>query len=190
MFEAPLKLVLGIFTGILFGFFLQKGRVAKFPVIVGQLLLREWTVVKVMLTAVAVGSVGVYALVSLGMAGLHVKPAVFAGVIFGGLLFGAGLAVFGYCPGTSVAASGEGSKDAMVGVAGMLFGALNYVWFYPALKQLLEAWPDWGKITLPELTATSPWLWVLGLLAIAAAMYSMQLRGQDQRKSPSVFPSR
>jgi uncharacterized membrane protein YedE/YeeE len=183
MFDEPMKLILGLLTGILFGFFLQKGRVAKYSVIIGQLLLRDWTVVKIMLTAVAVGSIGVYALVSLGMASLHVKPALFAGLIFGGLTFGAGMAVFGYCPGTSIAACGEGRKDAMVGVAGMLLGALSYVMLYPALERALKAWPDWGKITLPELTTSSPWAWVAGLAVTAIVMFSAHLRGHGESKA-------
>lgn len=51
MFESPLRLVLGLVTGIVFGVLLQKGRVAKHEVIVGQLVLRDFTVAKVMLTA-------------------------------------------------------------------------------------------------------------------------------------------
>lgn len=169
MFDAPPKLLLGLITGIFFGFLLQKGRVAKFPVIIGQFLLKDWTVAKIMLAAVAVGSVGVYALVSLGMAQLHIKPAALGGVIVGGLLFGTGIAVFGYCPGTSVAACGEGHRDAMTGVVGMIAGAFVYVWAYPQVQSLLEALPDWGEITLPDVTGISPWLWASGLLITAAA---------------------
>ena len=150
MFDAPEKLILGLATGIVFGFLLQKGRVAKFDVIVGQLLLKDATVVKIMATAVAVGSVGVYALVSMGYATLHIKPALLGGVLLGGLLFGIGLAVLGYCPGTGVAASGAGQRDAMVGVAGMLSGATVYVLGYPNLKPVIESIADWGKVTLPQ----------------------------------------
>lgn len=177
MFEAPARLLLGLATGMVFGFLLQKGRVAKFPVIVGQFLLRDWTVVKIMLTVVAVGSVGVYALWSLGMAQLHVKPALFAGVILGGVLFGIGIAVFGYCPGTSVAACGEGRRDAMVGVLGMLAGAFAFVRLYPATQEFVKRMPDWGRITLPDLTGTSPWLWIAGLIIVAlAAARALDLR--------------
>lgn len=177
MFDAPEKLVLGLVTGIVFGFLLQKGRVAKLDVIVGQLTLKDWTVVKVMATAVAVGAVGVYALVSAGLASLHVKPALLGGVIAGGLMFGAGLAIFGYCPGTGVAASGEGHRDAMVGVLGMLTGAAAFVALYPRLEPVIDALADWGKITLPESTATSPWPWVAGLVAvIAVLLYSLPRR--------------
>lgn len=180
MFEEPSKLVLGLMTGILFGFFLQKGRVAKFSVIVGQLLLRDWTVVKIMLTAIVVGAPGVYLLRAAGSAELHVKPAMFGGVVLGGLLFGVGMAVLGYCPGTGVAACGEGRKDAVSGVAGMLAGALAYVWLYPVHQRALQTFPDWGKVTLPEVTMTSPWLWIAGLWVVWAAgayFFERRVRG-------------
>ena len=177
MFDSPEKLVMGLITGIAFGFMLQKGRVAKLDVIIGQLTLKDWTVVKVMGTAVAVGSVGVYALVTMGLATLHIKPALLGGVVVGALLFGIGLAIFGYCPGTGVAASGEGHKDAMVGVGGMLAGAAAYVAFSPALEPIIKSLADWGKITLPEATSTSPWPWVLGLVVLLTlALYALRNR--------------
>ena len=171
MFDPTSKLLLGLVTGIVFGFLLQKGRAAKFHVILGQLLLKDWTVVKIMATAVAVGTIGVYALVSFGYATLHIKPALLGGVLLGGVLFGAGLAIFGYCPGTSVAASGEGRRDAMLGVAGMLVGAGVYVALYPRLQPIIKGLADWGKITLPQATSVSPWFWIAGLvIAIAAVL--------------------
>ena len=169
MFDSPEKLALGFISGVAFGFLLQKGRVAKFHVIVGQFLLKDWTVIKVMLTAVAVGAIGVWAMVSLGMATLTVKPAAFGGVVAGAILFGCGMAIFGYCPGTSVAACGEGRRDAMVGVLGMMAGALAYVAAFPALQGLTESFGDWGEVTLPTLTGVSPWLFV-GALALAALL--------------------
>ena len=160
-------LLLGLTTGFLFGFLLQKGRVAKFEVIVGQFLLRDWTVLKVMLTAVVVGSVGVYAMAEAGVVSLQVKPALLGGVLLGGVLFGVGMALLGYCPGTSVAACGEGRRDAMLGVVGMMLGAGVYVAAYRALQPIIHALGDWGKITLPEATGTSPWLWIAAVAAFA-----------------------
>lgn len=165
MFDSPDKLLLGLATGIVFGFLLQKGQVAKFPVIVGQFLLKDWTVVKIMGTAVVVGAVGVYALVAAGHASLHVRPLLLGGVLLGGVLFGIGLAVLGYCPGTTVAACGEGRPDAAAGVLGMLAGALAFVAVWPALQPVIKGLGDQGKVTIPDLTATSPWLWIAGLIA-------------------------
>lgn len=172
MFDEPVKLLLGLVTGLIFGILLQKGQVAKYPVIVGQLLLRDWTVVKIMLTAVVVGSIGVYGMAATGATELQIKPAALGGILFGGLLFGSGLALFGYCPGTSIAACGEGHRDAMVGVAGMLAGAFGYVWMYGSVRTIVGSLPDWGKVTLPEVTGTPAWAWVAGLVILGGvAMY-------------------
>lgn len=184
MFDAPDKLLLGLATGVVFGVLLQKGRVAKFPVIVGQFLLKDWTVVKIMGTAVVVGAVGVFALVAGGHAGLHVKPLLLGGVLLGGVLFGAGMVVLGYCPGTSVAACGEGRRDAMAGVLGMFAGALAFVAAWPALQPVIKGLGDEGKVTLPDLTGTSPWLWIAGL-AGAGIVGVLLLHGRGRAAGPT-----
>jgi uncharacterized protein len=171
MFESVDKLALGLITGLMFGFLLQKGRVAKFEVIIGQFLLRDWTVVKTMGTAVVVGAIGVYALIAADVATLHVKPALLGGVLIGAVCFGIGMAIFGYCPGTSIAGCGEGRRDAMVGVAGMLVGAAVYVAAYPWLQPLIKGWGNWGEITLADATHTSPWVWIAGLAFIGLAAF-------------------
>lgn len=176
MFDPLWKLALGLLTGMIFGLLLQKGRVAKFHVIVNQFLFRDWTVVKIMGTAVVVGAVGIYALLPTDAVSLHIKPLVWFGVVVGGICFGAGMAIFGYCPGTSVAACGEGRRDAMVGVVGMLLGAGLYVVLYPQLSGLLKIWGDAGKITLPEWSSTSPWLWVGGLCLLAVGAFALFAR--------------
>ena len=168
MFDEPLKLVLGLVTGILFGVLLQKGQVAKFQKLLGQFLLRDFTVVKIMATAIAVGTLGVHALVTMGAAEIHIQTASLARVIVGGVLFGVGLAIFGLCPGTSVAACGEGRRDAMIGVLGMFVGAGIYVAAFPALQPMIKSMADFGKVTLPQFTGTSPWLWAGGLAVVIA----------------------
>lgn len=165
MFESPERLALGLLTGILFGFLLQKGRVAKFEIIVAQFFFKDWTVVKTMGTAVVVGAIGVHALVAADMASLHIRPLLFGGILTGAVCFGIGMAVLGYCPGTSVAACGEGRRDAMVGVLGMFAGAVAFIAAFPVLQPVINGLGDGGKLTLPQLTGTSPWLWVAGLVA-------------------------
>jgi hypothetical protein len=76
------------------------------------------------------------------------------------------MSIFGYCPGTGVAACGEGRRDAMVGVLGMLCGALAYVAAFPALQGLITGFGDWGKVTLPQLTGISPWVFVAALAVL------------------------
>jgi uncharacterized membrane protein YedE/YeeE len=186
MFDSPEKLALGLVTGIVFGFLLQKGRVAKFEVIVGQFLFKDFTVAKMMGAAVVVGAVGVYALVTADMTSLHIRPALWAGVLLGAVCFGIGMAVFGYCPGTSVAACGEGRRDAMVGVLGMFAGAALYVALYEQITPHTKSLGDWGKITLPDVTGTSPWLWVTLLVAGGAAALFFDL---VMRRGMPAIPS-
>ena len=168
MFDSPDKLLLGLVTGIFFGFLLRKGRLTKCEVIVGQLLMRDWTALKVIATATTVSAIGVYLLVGINEATLTIKPLSWGGVIFGGVLFGLGLAILGYCPGTTVAASGEGKRDAIVGLLGMLSAAAFFAAFYHHLSFIIKAFGDRGAITLPEATHSSPWWWIFGLSVLTA----------------------
>ncbi|WP_442506166.1 YeeE/YedE thiosulfate transporter family protein [Novipirellula sp. SH528] len=187
MFDPIWKLVLGLGTGIVFGYLLQKGRVAKYEVIVGQFLGRDYTVVKIMGTAVVVGSIGIYALLPSEWVSLHIKPLIWAGILVGGLLFGIGMSVLGYCPGTGVAACGEGRKDAYAGLLGMFSGAAIYVTFYPTMSKLAAALGDAGKVTIPELTGTSPWAWIIGLSI--AALVAVALTRRKAVAEPSSSSS-
>jgi uncharacterized membrane protein YedE/YeeE len=146
------KRVLGFATGLAFGALLQRGRVSRYDVILDQLLLRDGRVAKTMATAVAVGALGVYALERKGIMSRDVKPMKVGGVTLGAVLFGAGLAVSGYCPGTSVTAVGEGRRDALATVLGMLAGAGAFVAFYPRLVPIIDAGGDLGKrmLTAPS----------------------------------------
>jgi uncharacterized protein len=166
-----LKLALGLLTGFVFGFLLQKGHVTKYPVIVGQFLLRDFTVLKTMLTAVVVGGIGVYLLRALGYASLHVKPAQLVAVSVGGLIFGVGMVVLGYCPGTGVAAAAEGRRDAMAGVAGMVVGALLFAEQYTHLAKSILTWFDLGPVTLPELIRVPAWAVFLPLAIGTAVLF-------------------
>ncbi len=146
------KRFLGFATGLAFGALLQRGRVSRYDVILDQLLLRDGRVAKTMATAVAVGALGVYALERKGIMSRDVKPMKVGGVTLGAVLFGAGLAVSGYCPGTSVTAVGEGRRDALATVLGMLAGAGAFVAFYPRLVPIIDAGGDLGKrmLTAPS----------------------------------------
>jgi uncharacterized protein len=180
MFDSPFKLVLGLVTGIAFGFLLQKGGVAKHWVMVGQLLLRDFTAVKIMLTAVAVGAVGFWSLAAMGATAVDVQPTDMGGVLFGALAFGFGMAVLGYCPGTTVAAAGQGSRDALAGLLGMLCGALVFVWGFAAFQDVRALIAELGRVTLPALTHTPPIMWVVLLGALVLGMYG---RSRHARRS-------
>ena len=158
-------LVYGLVTGILFGFLLQKARVIRYDKQMAALRLLDMTIVKFMLTNVLVGMVGVYLLLGLGLAKLSLKPTVLGGDIVGGLLFGAGWGLLGYCPGTSAGALGEGRWDAAWGILGMLAGAALFSEAYPSLKTSVMSWGELGSITIPQFLGVNHWLVIAGFLA-------------------------
>jgi hypothetical protein len=171
-FADPRTLLLGALTGFVFGFLLQKGGVTRYNVIVNQFRFRDFTVLKTMLTAIVVGAIGIYAMLQLGLIqGLMVKPAELAMNIGGGLIFGVGMVLLGYCPGTALGAIGQGSRDAIVGVAGALVGAAVYTGVYPVLARTVEPVAKFGKITFPEIAHVSPWVMIAGLAAVAIGLF-------------------
>ena len=152
------QLAIGLLLGAAFGFLLHKGGATEYDVILGQLLLEDFTVVKIMFSAVITGMIGVHALRSVGLAQLHPKPGSWGASALGGLVFGVGFAVLGYCPGTVAAAVGRGALDALfAGVPGILLGAGIYAALFPSLKRTVLSWGDFGEATLPQLLRLHPW---------------------------------
>ena len=168
------QLVLGLVFGLIFGFLLQKGGVAKYHILLGVLLLEDFTVVKVMLTAIIVGCIGIFSLQALGLVKLHVKPTRYAANIIGGLIFGVGFALIGYCPGTGAAALGQGNWDAIAGIAGLMLGSYLFAEASGWLDKTLMKVGDRGKLMLPEVVGVSlPVFLMIFLPLLIAALFAM-----------------
>ena len=172
--RTTLQLGLGLGMGVTFGFLLQKGQVTKYEVIVGQLLLQDFTVFKVMLTAIIVGMAGIYGMRRKSWAELHPKAGSIGGTVLGGLIFGAGMAILGYCPGTTLGAIGQGSLDALLGgLPGMLLGGILYASAYPTLSPRLTSFGDFGVKTIPDLTKVNQ-AGIIGLCwALALVLFTV-----------------
>jgi len=145
------QLLLGLLFGVIFGFLLQKGGVAKYHILLGALLLEDFTVMKVMLSAIIVGSIGIFSLHAFDLVELNFKPTRYAANIIGGLLFGVGFGLLGYCPGTGAAALGQGNWDVLSGIVGLLLGSYLFAEFSGMFSKTFNKWGDRGKLTLPEL---------------------------------------
>jgi len=156
-----IQIVLGLLTGIVFGFLLQKGGVTTYGVILGQLLLTDFTVLKVMLSAVLVGMIGIYALKTAGLVRLHCRMGSIGATVIGGLIFGAGFALLGYCPGTAAGALGTGALDAGVGMAGMAIGAGIFARLYPFLDRVILNKGAFQSQTIPDLIGIRPGIVVI-----------------------------
>jgi len=174
-----LQLVLGLLMGIVFGFLLQKGGVTRYDVILGQLLLEDFTVVKIMLSAAVTGMIGVYFFKGLGWVKLQPKAGSVGMNVWGGLFFGIAFAILGYCPGTAVGAIGNGSLDALAGgLTGMLVGAGLFATVYPGFSKAVVQKGFFGEITFPELLKVNPWVMVAIFSGvIIVILYLLELSG-------------
>jgi uncharacterized membrane protein YedE/YeeE len=153
-----MMLIYGLITGIIFGFLLQTARVIRYDKQLGALRLVDMTIVKFMLSTVLVAMVGTYLLEDFGLIKLSVKSTILGSVILGGLIFGIGWGLLGYCPGTSAGALGEGRFDAIWGILGMLLGAALSAETYPFMKKTILTWGDFGKITIPQMLGINHWI--------------------------------
>jgi len=155
-------LLLGLITGVAFGFVIFKVGASRYDKIVKMLLIKDFTVLKFMMTAVMVASVGIFLTDSV----IYIAPLQLMRLIVGSLIFGVGFALLGACPGTVLVAFGEGKKDAWYGVLGGLLGAVVFAHVYPSLIDILITPLDYGKMTIHGLFGTSYALGVVFLLIV------------------------
>lgn len=173
------QLVWGLVFGIVFGFLLQKGGATKYDVILGQLLLTDFTVLKIMLSAVVTGMLGLHVMKRVGWVQLKPKSGSWGKNAIGGLIFGVGFAVLGYCPGTIMGAIGNGSLDALVGgLAGILIGSGLLAALYPRLKGGVLRLGHFGDVTLPKLLKVNDWVVIAPLsILLVLSMVLMESAG-------------
>ena len=125
-----------------------------------------------MLTAIVVGGIGIFFLHADGLAAYHIKPANMLAVAVGAVLFGVGMALYGYCPGTGLAAIGTGSVHALAGAAGMIAGAITFALSFDWVKATLlpsaalgacpislefPTLPGWQRLPPPDLPRCTHW---------------------------------
>ncbi len=160
-----------VLLGLGFGFCLERAGFGSARKLTAVFYLYDMAVVKVMFTAIVTAMVGLFILSAAGLLDLSeifVEPTHMAAQALGGLLFGAGFIVGGYCPGTAIAALATGRRDGLAFALGMLLGVLAYAELTPGL----EAWISGGGsegMTLPETTGLGRGWWTLGFVAFLAA---------------------
>lgn len=177
--NGKLQLVLGFVMGLFFGFFLYISGVTHYDVIIGQLLLNDFTVLKMMMTAVIVGMPGIYIMKSRGLVRLHVRQGSIGSTVVGGVIFGAGFAILGYCPGTVAGAVGHGALDALFGgVIGILIGAGIFASLYPRLYEIILKKGEFSHMTIPEKLGVRPGFVVIpAIVCIIALLAALEYMG-------------
>jgi hypothetical protein len=169
-FDFAANLAIAFALGLGFGVCLERAGFGSARKLTAVFYLYDMAVVKVMFTAIVTAMAGLFVMSVNGLldlAELYVEPTTIAAQAIGGLLFGAGFIVGGYCPGTSVAAVATGRLDAVAFALGILGG----VWTYAELTPGIDAWisaGSRGEMTLPTVTGIAMGWWTLAFLAFLA----------------------
>ncbi len=167
-------LIIALLLGIAFGFLLQKGGVANFNIIIGQLLFKNFTVLTIIMTAIIVGGIFINLLIDFGfLSAPPVNVSSINGSLVGGLIFGVGMAILGYCPGTALAAIGQGSKDALFGILGMIFGSFLFIQLADIIKVYILT-DTQASNTLSSLFNISPYF-IFCILAVITLIINLTL---------------
>jgi len=171
-------------AGFFFGYFLEVSGLGSPRKLTAQFTLRDWSVFKVMFTAIVVAAAGLWLLGVIGVLrfdALKIQTTFFWAMAMGGALLGAGMALGGYCPGTSVVGLFTGRLDALIFVLGMLIGTTLFAANFDALQGLYMAAPGPKGQTLAALTGLPYWLFLLLLTALAVAGFRLGARFESHR---------
>jgi len=189
-FSQAAELGIAILLGLGFGAVLERAGFGSARKLTAVFYLYDMAVVKVMFTAIVTTMAGLFLLSAGGwmdLSELYIEPTSYPAQILGGLVFGAGFIVGGYCPGTSLSAAATGRKDALLFILGMFTGVMAYAEFTPGLEDWIKAGSE-GELTLPTLTGIGMGWWVLifiGFLAFAGwGMGRLEQRFSGLRPRP------
>lgn len=165
--------VLPLIFGFFFGFFLQKAGLSRYHKIVNVFRFKDFTVLKFMMTALAVAMVGTFLLRDFGVIELtQINGTYLVGNLVGGLIFGIGMAAAGFCPGTCLAGIGQGSLDYLIpGLLGFLTGAVLFGATYQQVFLPIAQIANFGNVTLGELWNVSNWLIILLFLQATGMLF-------------------
>jgi len=177
----------GLLCGVLFGFALEAAGFGSPRKLTAQFSLRDFSVFKVMFTAVLVAAIGLYLLRITGVIGGNAVfvPTLFLwAILAGGLLIGGGFALGGYCPGTSIVGVASGRIDAVVFVLGMIVGTIVFAWLFEPMTAFYFAPKGPDAQRLPDLLGMPEWAVLVGLTVIAVAGFVLGSRLERARGGP------
>ena len=167
------SLLAALAIGIAFGWCLERAGLGNARKLAAQFQLTDFTVVKVMFSAIVTAMVGVFGLARLGVLDvslIYVPQTFLAPQAIGGALFGIGFAAAGLCPGTSCVASASGRIDGLAVVAGMLLGVFAFAEAGAWMAELYDATAR-GVFTLPQLFGVAEGVVVAAVLLMAAGLF-------------------
>ena len=157
--------------GVAFGWFLERGGLGNARKLTAQFFLTDFTVFKVLFTALLTAMLGAFWLARFGLLDLsrvYLPETFWIAQLVGGIIFGIGFVVGGLCPGTSCVAAASGKVDGLLVIAGMLAGVLVFHEAYDVLRPVYDA-GALGGMTLPRTLHLSQGMTIVLVTAVSIA---------------------
>ena len=167
--------------GIAFGWCLERAGLGSAPKLMGQFTLRDMTVLKVMFSAIVTAMLGLFWLSWLGvvdLARVAVPPTFIGPQIAGGIVFGAGMALAGLCPGTSCVAAATGRLDGLTVAGGFFAGVLGAGLAVPTIARFYESGSR-GTLAMPAALGVARG--TVTFAVVAGALAAFALAGRIER---------
>jgi len=162
-----------LLLGAAFGWFLERGGLGNARKLAGQFYAADFTVFKVMFSAILTAMLGLFWLGKLGVVDVSrvwVPDTYLLPQLVGGLVFGAGFVIGGLCPGTSCVAAATGRLDGLAVAAGMLGGIWLFGEAFPLVERFYES-TALGTLTFPALLGVRHGVVVFVIVAIALGAF-------------------
>ncbi len=168
--SAATNLWLAIPIGFVFGFALFHAGFTDSRRIAWAFYFKDVGVPVVMFSAIVTGMLGLWGLSLVGVLDIsqvYMLPTFLLPMAVGGLLFGIGMVIGGYCPGTAAAAIATGKVDGLVFVVGFLVGSLIFGDFFPV-------WGDFYNSNYLGVFRLDQWLGVpLGVMVLLIVLVAV-----------------
>ena len=132
--SSAMNLWLALPIGFVFGFALFHAGFTDSRRIAWAFYFKDVGVPVVMFSAIVTGMLGLWGLSLIGVMDIskvYLLPTFLLPMAIGGVLFGLGMVIGGYCPGTAVASLATGKIDALVFIVGFLIGSLVFGDLFP-----------------------------------------------------------
>ncbi|MFA6815454.1 MAG: rhodanese-like domain-containing protein [Lentisphaeria bacterium] len=139
--DTPAAFFASLLIGIAFGVALEQAGFGSSRRLSGIFYFQDMAVMKVMFTAVIVAMLGITYAKAFGWVNaenIYFLPTLYVAQIAGGLLFGIGFVMSGWCPGTGAVGLASGKIDALVFLVGAIGGSMLYNEFYPLLAPITQ----------------------------------------------------
>mgnify|MGYP003546952561 FL=1 len=181
-FNSDVSLIIAFVIGIAFGIALEKGGFGRATILSAQFYFTNMRVLKVMFTAIVTAMIGLYFLSVIGFVDLYLVYLTQTNLLpmaVGGLIAGLGFIIGGYCPGTSMVAVATGKLDAMIFVAGMIFGILVFGEMFPGIENFFNS-GFMGTVSLPTYLNLSYGLVVFLVVLMAVGAFAAAEWGEKK----------